>query len=63
MSQPIEATTDVQRPSFQFIAAFSSLAIVSLAAALDATTLAVALPVSSNIQTPLLIPFFTDTTI
>jgi MFS family permease len=45
MTESSEAITDVFKPNFQFLAAFSSLAIVSLAAALDATIIAVALPV------------------
>ncbi len=45
MTESNEAITDGFKPNFQFLAAYSSLAIVSLAAALDATIIAVALPV------------------
>jgi hypothetical protein len=56
MSQPTEFNADATRHSLGFFAAFASLAIVSLAAAIDATIIAVALPVSF-IDPKLSLPF------
>lgn len=41
---------DGDNPSWKFFAAFAAIAINNLAAALDATTLSVALPVSPDIK-------------
>jgi hypothetical protein len=46
MSSPSEDPVVAFKPGWRLLAAFTSIAIVNLACALDATTIAVALPVS-----------------
>ncbi len=52
MTDSTEVEADTFNPGWRLLAAFTSFAIVNLACAIDATSVSVALPVISSLQTP-----------